>query len=67
MVPPRGVAAQFGADFVAPNLFINNGVRAGGDYPIEATIVSAPPEAPVLTSRLRVSGVVGSGTTARPS
>ncbi len=59
MVPPHGVALQIGADFTAPDLFINNSVRAGGDYPIQATIGNAPPEAAVFASRLRIFGEAG--------
>ncbi len=62
IVPPHGVALQLGTNYVGTMLYINNGVLAGGDYPIQATIINAPPEAPVLGSALRVSGVVGSGT-----
>ena len=32
---------------------------AGGDYPIQATIVNAPPAAPVLFSRLTIFGRAG--------
>jgi hypothetical protein len=63
MVPPRGVALQLGTNFVVPLLFINNGVRAGGDYPIQATVVDAPPPAPTISSRLTVKGVFGEGAT----
>jgi DNA-binding beta-propeller fold protein YncE len=61
MVPPYGVALQLGTNFVNPLLFINNGLLAGGDYPIQATITAAPPAAPVLTSRATISGIVGEG------
>ena len=50
MVPPRGVAVQLGANFVDPLLFINNGVLAGGDYPIQATVTEAPASAPVIAA-----------------
>jgi DNA-binding beta-propeller fold protein YncE len=63
MVPPRGVALQVGTNFVAPLLFVNAGLRAGGNYPIEASIVNAPPAAPLLSSRTTISGVVGEGVT----
>ncbi len=66
MVPPRGVALQLGTNFVLPLLFVNNDVQAGGDYPIQSTIVNAPPAAPLLTSRVTISGVVGEGTTRKP-
>ena len=59
MVAPRGTALQIGANYVESNLFIDNGLLAGGDYPLQATIVNAPPAAPVLTSQLTVWGEAG--------
>jgi DNA-binding beta-propeller fold protein YncE len=58
MVPVRGVALQLGVNFLSPVLFINNGVLAGGNYPVQATLTDAPPAAPVIKSRLVVHGVV---------
>ena len=58
MVPPRGVALQLGTNFFLPLLYINNGVVAGGDYPVQATVTGAPAQAPVIKSRLVVSGVL---------
>ncbi len=66
MVPPHGVALQLGANFLLPLLYINNGVLAGGDYPVQATVTEAPTTAPVITSRLVVSGVVGEGVNRKP-
>ncbi|HWX45574.1 MAG TPA: hypothetical protein VNY52_09660, partial [Solirubrobacteraceae bacterium] len=66
MVPVRGVALQLGANFLNPLLFINNGVLAGGDYPVQATVTGAPPAAPVLKSKLVISGVVGEGVNRKP-
>ena len=63
MVPPHGVALQVGTNFVAPLLFVNSGLRTGGNYPIEVSVVNAPPAAPLLTSRTTISGVVGEGVT----
>ncbi len=40
-----------------PLLYINNGVLAGGDYPVQATVTEAPPAAPVIKSRLVSFGV----------
>jgi DNA-binding beta-propeller fold protein YncE len=57
MVPPRGAALQLGTNFVLPLLFINNGVLAGGDYPVQVTVTGAPVQAPVIKSRAVVSGV----------
>ncbi len=59
MVAPHGVALQLGINYINPNLFINNGLLAGGDYPIQATIVNAPAAAPVLFSRLTIFGRAG--------
>jgi DNA-binding beta-propeller fold protein YncE len=67
MVAPRGVALQLGINYVGTDVFINNGLLAGGDYPIQATVEGSPPEAPVLRTQLTISGVltpcvlVGSG------
>ncbi len=63
MVTPHGVALQLGSNFVNPKLFINNGVLAGGDYPVQSTVVNAPPAAPVIKSSVAIFGVVGSGST----
>jgi hypothetical protein len=57
MVPPHGVAVQFGAHFIIPNVFVNAGVRAGGNYPVETTTVNAQPFSPVITIRFTVFGV----------
>ncbi len=61
MVPVRGVALQLGTNFLEPLLYINNGVLSGGDYPVQATVTAAPTSAPVIKSKLVVSGVVGEG------
>jgi hypothetical protein len=66
MVPPHGVALQVGINYIEPNLFINSQLRAGGDYPIEATLRDIPPGAPVLVSRLTLHGVAGEGVTRKP-
>jgi hypothetical protein len=66
MVPPRGVALQAGINYIVPNLFIDNAVQAGGDYPVRGTLKDIPPAAPVLTSRLTLYGVVGSGEGRKP-
>jgi hypothetical protein len=57
MVPPRGVALQLGGDFFEPNLYIDTGALAGGDYPVQATVRAAPGSAPVISSRLVLFGV----------
>ena len=56
--PPRGVALQLGTNFFIPLLYINNGVLAGGDYPVQATVTDAPATAPVIRSRLVLYGVI---------
>jgi DNA-binding beta-propeller fold protein YncE len=58
MVPPRGTALQLGTNFLLPLLYINNGVRAGGDYPVQASVTTAPAQAPVIKSRLVIPGVL---------
>jgi NHL repeat len=63
MVAPFGVPVQLGTNFVAPLLYINSGLLAGGDYPVQVTVVSAPASAPVFRSRAVVFGVVGQGNT----
>jgi hypothetical protein len=61
MVPPHGVAVQFGANFIIPKAFIDAGVLAGGDYPVQATVLESPVIEPVIVTRLTVFGVVGHG------
>jgi NHL repeat len=61
MVAPHGVAAQIGANFVVPKSFINVGVLAGGDYPLQGTGFDLPVLEPVISIRLTVFGVVGGG------
>ena len=59
MVAARGVALQLGTSLAGTNVIINNGLLAGGDYPIQVTAINAPPEAPVLDTRITIAGVVG--------
>ncbi len=59
MAPVRGVALQLGTNFLLPLLYINNGVLAGGNYPVQTTVTEAPTSAPVLSSRAVLSGVLG--------
>ncbi len=58
MAPLRGVALQLGTNFFLPLLYINNGVVAGGDYPVQVTVTEAPTSAPVINSRAVISGVL---------
>ncbi len=59
MVPPPGVAAQIGADFVVPDVFIDVGVHGGGDYPLEASSVGISGIEPTVSTRLTIFGLVG--------
>ncbi len=58
MAPVRGVALQLGTNFFLPLLYINNGVLAGGNYPVQVTVTEAPTSAPVLSSRAVLYGVL---------
>ena len=58
MVPVHGVALQLGTNFLEPLLYINNGVLAGGDYPVQVTVTDAPTSAPVIKSRAELFGVL---------
>jgi hypothetical protein len=61
LIPPHGVAAQIGSKFIIPNVFVNVGVHAGGDYPVQAESLQAPVVEPVIATRLIVYGIVGNG------
>ena len=61
MQPPRGVAVQIGANFIVPKSYIDVGVQAGGDYPVQATSLGIPAIEPITAIRLGISGVVGTG------
>ncbi len=58
MTPVRGVALQLGTNFFIPLLYLNNGVLAGGNYPVQVTATEAPPTAPVIKSRGVLFGVL---------
>jgi hypothetical protein len=58
MAPVRGVALQLGTNFFLPLLYINNGVVAGGNYPVQVSVTEAPTSAPVITSKAELSGVL---------
>ncbi len=66
MVPPRGTALQLGINYFQVPLLIDNSVQPGGDYPVQASVLGAPPEAPLLSSRLQLHGVVGEGPARKP-
>ncbi len=58
MAPVRGVALQLGTNFLLPLLYINNGVLAGGNYPVQVTVTEAPTSAPVISSKAELFGVL---------
>jgi DNA-binding beta-propeller fold protein YncE len=58
-VPPPGVAAQIGANFVLPEVFVDVGVHAGGDYPLQASAVGISGLEPLIATRLTIFGLVG--------
>jgi DNA-binding beta-propeller fold protein YncE len=58
MAPVRGVALQLGTNFLLPLLYINNGVLAGGNYPVQTTVTEAPTSAPVISSKATLFGVL---------
>ncbi len=58
MAPVRGVALQLGTNFFLPLLYINSGVLAGGNYPVQVTVTEAPTTAPVISSKAVLSGVL---------
>ena len=52
IISTHGVALQIGIHYTDVNVFVDNGVLAGGNYPVQATIADAPPEAPVFQTTL---------------
>lgn len=66
LVPPRGVPVQLGADFIAPDLYIDANVQAGGDYPVRSVSPNITQLAPMIEARLQILGVVGKGTSRKP-
>ena len=65
LVPPPGVAAEFGFDFEKTQVFIDARVRSGGDYGI--TVRSNIPQEHVVFSSTTIWGVPGEhGTGALP-
>ncbi len=58
MAPVHGVALQLGTNFFLPLLYINNGVAAGGNYPVQVSVTEAPTTAPVISSKAVLSGVL---------
>jgi hypothetical protein len=66
MVPPHGVGAQFAAQVIFPDAFINAGLQTGGQYPLQAASLNIPAIEPVFTIRATLFGVVGSGAHRKP-
>lgn len=66
MVPPRGVAVQLGINLEIPNAFIDSGVIAGGDYQVQAAALNIPALVPLVATKLRIHGIVGSGAHRKP-
>ena len=58
MVPVRGVALQLGSFFFVPLLYLNNGVLAGGNYPVQVSVTESPTTAPVIRSKAELWGVL---------
>ena len=58
MAPVRGVALQLGSNFFLPLLYIDNGVLAGGNYPVQVSVTEAPTSAPVISSRAELYGLL---------
>ncbi len=56
--PVHGVGLQLGTPLFLPLLYLDTGVLAGGNYPLQTTVTEAPPTAPVLSSRAVFSGVL---------
>ena len=64
LVPPPGVAAQFGFDFNGTHTFLDARVRSGGDYGI--TVHANVPQLKVLFNSITIWGVPGEHGTGAP-
>jgi hypothetical protein len=64
LVPPPGVAAQFGFDFNGTRTFLDAGVRSGGDYGITEHV--NVPQLKVLFNSVTIWGVPGEHGTGAP-
>jgi hypothetical protein len=60
MVPPHGVAAQLGLTFIIPKAFIDVGVQAGGQYPLQSESLGITGLEPFFNFKVVLFGVVGS-------
>ncbi len=63
MVPPAGVAIQFGAHLLEANAYIDVGVQAGGAYGGRATVVDTSALVSVVRTRLVIFGTPPHGAT----
>jgi DNA-binding beta-propeller fold protein YncE len=59
MVPPHGVAAQLGATVKIPKAFINAGVKAGGQYPLQAESLGISAIEPLFSIKTIIFGEAG--------
>jgi hypothetical protein len=66
MVPPRGVAAQFGTLISFPRAFIDVGLKTGEQYPLQAESLDIPAIEPLFTVSVKLFGVVGKGENRKP-
>jgi hypothetical protein len=66
MVPPRGVAAQFGTKVSVPDIYIGAGLKTGEQYPLLAESLAIPATEPLFLVRTTLFGVVGSGESRKP-
>ena len=66
MVLLHGVAAQFGANFILSKAFVNTGLLAGGDYPLQSESLDIPAIELIMNIRLTVFGAAGEGENRKP-
>ena len=66
MVPPHGVAAQLGATFAIPKAFIDAGLLAGGQYPLQAESLGITGIVPISSVKTTLFGVVGGAEHRKP-
>jgi DNA-binding beta-propeller fold protein YncE len=66
MVPPHGVAAQFGATVIVPKAYIDAGLQTGGQYPLAAVSMGIPAIEPLTGLKVTMFGVTGSAEHRKP-
>jgi hypothetical protein len=59
MVAPHGVAAQFAGNFIIPKAFIDVGLQAGGQYPVQSESLNIPAIEPIIATRATLFGEAG--------